>query len=88
MNEKLIAAEPVSAYDAKTHLPQLLARTEQGDRFIITRHGKPVAQLIPIEQSQANDDLSLLIEIQKNRARLSRKGIQSIQNLVHDGHRY
>jgi antitoxin (DNA-binding transcriptional repressor) of toxin-antitoxin stability system len=35
----LIAAEPVSAYDAKTHLPQLLERTGRGELFVITRHG-------------------------------------------------
>ncbi len=45
----LIAAEPVSAYDAKTHLPSLLERTARGERFVITRHGKPVAQLIPFD---------------------------------------
>lgn len=43
----LIAAESVGAYDAKTHLSKLLERTERGERLVITRHGRPVAQLIP-----------------------------------------
>ena len=39
----------VSAYEAKTHLPRLLRAAEQGETVIITRHGKPVAQLLLAE---------------------------------------
>jgi prevent-host-death family protein len=39
----------VGAYEAKTHLPGLLARVERGERVTITRHGRPIAQLIPAE---------------------------------------
>ena len=37
----------VGAYEAKTHLAELLDRVEKGERITITRHGRPVAQLIP-----------------------------------------
>ncbi len=37
----------VGAYEAKTHLPALLRRVEEGERIIITRHGVPVAELVP-----------------------------------------
>ena len=37
----------VGAFEAKTHLPQLLKRVQQGERFVITRHKRPVAELIP-----------------------------------------
>jgi prevent-host-death family protein len=40
--------ESVGAYEAKTHLPQLLGRVERGEAFTITRHGKPVARLVPL----------------------------------------
>ena len=33
----------VSAYEAKTHLSQLLERARQAERIVITRHGTPVA---------------------------------------------
>lgn len=42
--------ETVGAFDAKTHLSSLLERVEKGERFTITRHGKPIAQLVPVEQ--------------------------------------
>jgi prevent-host-death family protein len=39
----------IGAYEAKTHLPALLERVAQGERFTITKHGRPVARLVPIE---------------------------------------
>lgn len=37
----------VGAFEAKTHLSQLLDAVEAGERIVITRHGKPVAELSP-----------------------------------------
>jgi prevent-host-death family protein len=37
----------VGAYQAKTHLAELLDRVERGERITITRHGRPVAELVP-----------------------------------------
>ncbi len=37
----------VGVYDAKTQLPKLLDRVSRGERFLITKHGRPVAQLVP-----------------------------------------
>lgn len=97
MKTPLIAAEPVSAYDAKTHLARLLERTEQGERFIITRHGKPVAQLIPFVENDSDAVARILDRGAEMRARLARDGIrladvlegkESPRDLAHAGHRY
>jgi prevent-host-death family protein len=37
----------VGVYDAKTNLPKLLERVVRGEEFLITKHGKPVARLLP-----------------------------------------
>ncbi|EME68126.1 prevent-host-death family protein [Paramagnetospirillum caucaseum] len=37
----------VQASEAKTHLPQLLDDVERGETLIITRHGRPIARLVP-----------------------------------------
>jgi len=37
----------VGAYEAKTHLPALLARVEQGEEITITKHGREIARLVP-----------------------------------------
>ena len=39
----------VSAFDAKTHLSQLLQEAEHGKTITITSRGKPVARLVPME---------------------------------------
>lgn len=93
----LVAAEPVSAYQAKTRLPRLLERAARGERFVITRHGKPVAQLVPFE---AGDDASVARAVDRIaaiRARLARHGVtlasilerdESPREFMHVGHRY
>jgi prevent-host-death family protein len=47
----LYAREPeaVGAYDAKTRLGELLAEVEAGRSFVITKHGRPIARLLPME---------------------------------------
>ena len=42
----------IGAFEAKTNFSQLLARAEGGTNFIVTRRGKPVAQIIPVEKEQ------------------------------------
>lgn len=37
----------VNVHDAKTHLSELLARVEAGERIVIARAGKPVVRLEP-----------------------------------------
>ncbi len=39
--------EEIGSYDAKTKLPELLRKVQQGQSFTITNHGKPVADIIP-----------------------------------------
>lgn len=47
----------VGAFEAKNMLSALLDRVERGEEIVITRHGKPVARLVPnaggIDRSQA-----------------------------------
>ncbi len=43
----------IGVFEARTRLPRLLRRVEAGEGFIITRHGHPVAELIPFRQHDA-----------------------------------
>ena len=40
----------VGVYEAKTQLPRLLEEVERGETVMITRHGKPVARLVPVRE--------------------------------------
>lgn len=42
-------ASEIGAYEAKTHLPALLERVARGEQITITKHGKPVARLVPVQ---------------------------------------
>jgi prevent-host-death family protein len=39
----------IGAYEAKTKFSDLLARAEKGERFLVTRNGKEVAKVVPVE---------------------------------------
>jgi prevent-host-death family protein len=44
-------ANDVGVYEAKTHLTALLDRVEGGEQFTITKHGRPIARLIPVTRT-------------------------------------
>jgi len=56
----------VGAFEAETHLSSLLERVAEGEEVVITKHGKPVAQLVGVAQidrervNQAFEKLKLL----------------------------
>ena len=37
----------IQASEARTHLPRLLDAAERGETFIITRHGRAIARIVP-----------------------------------------
>jgi prevent-host-death family protein len=39
----------VNVYAAKTHLSRLIDQANAGEEVVITRHGRPVARLVPAE---------------------------------------
>jgi prevent-host-death family protein len=47
----------IGAFEAKNKLSALLDRVEEGEEVIITRHGRPVARLVPtntgVDRAQA-----------------------------------
>lgn len=41
----------VGAYDAKAHFSALLERVAAGEEITITRHGTPIAQMVPVRKT-------------------------------------
>jgi prevent-host-death family protein len=58
----------VGAYEAKTHLSELLDRVQRGERIVITRHGVPVAILQPPMASGTMDAASAAEALRRFRA--------------------
>jgi prevent-host-death family protein len=77
----------VSAHEAKTHLSELLQRVEAGEEIIITKHGAPVAKLIPVQKkASAQERLAAIARIQKLAAGLA-LGELGVKELIVEGRR-
>ena len=77
----------VGAFEAKTHLPRLLRRVLQGERFVITKHNQPVAELIPY-RPRDTERIRAAIEGLKEFQRTHSLGELSIRELIEEGRRY
>jgi len=73
----------VGAYEAKTHLPKLLERVAAGERITITRHGVPVAYLVPVSSSQRKPLSQTIRELRE--FRLGRRLGGPLKELIEDG---
>ena len=59
----------IGAFEAKNTLGSLLDRVERGEEIVITRHGKPVARLVPNVRRFEPDQALAAFERIRNRAR-------------------
>jgi prevent-host-death family protein len=78
----------VGAYEAKTRLPSLLREVEAGETIIITRHGKPIARIVPAQiddKAEVRDAIARIKAARRKRAGIS---IEEIISSIHEGHRY
>lgn len=58
----------IAASEAKTHLPQLLDDVERGETLVITRHGRPIARLVP-ERDRRLDEIGAAVTAIRARRR-------------------
>ena len=78
--------ETVSAYEAKTHLPELLRRVRLGEKIMITRHGIPVAILYPPESERKRETKNVVEDLKKFRKKHALKGL-SLREMINEGRR-
>ncbi|KRW96024.1 MULTISPECIES: type II toxin-antitoxin system Phd/YefM family antitoxin [Paracoccus] len=78
----------IGAFEAKTHLSELLAAAKAGETVTITRRGQPVARLVP---PASNDRAAALLRMAELRNRLAardvRLGIDDILSARDEGRR-
>ena len=81
----------ISAFDAKNRLGQLLDRVESGEEITITRHGEPVAMLVPLAARKGDDVANALRTFKEIRTELTKKGGKfsrgEIRKLINQGRR-
>ena len=79
--------ETIGAYQAKTHLPRLLDRVARGESLTITRHGRPVARLVPVPGHPARAR-EAADRIRERRRRSAGVPLADLLASVHEGHQY
>jgi prevent-host-death family protein len=77
----------VGSYEAKTHLPRLLDEVAKGEEITITKHGVPVAVLVPPPEARRRSVDEVIEEIKEFRKGKTLGGLK-IKDLIEEGRRY
>lgn len=78
----------VGSFEAKTHLPALLERASKGERITITKHGVPIAMLVPADPHPRKDRKQVIAELKHfGRGRSLKRGTK-VRDLIEEGRRF
>lgn len=72
----------IQASEAKAHLLQLLDDVERGETLVITRHGRPIARIVPeVDRRQEEVDMAMasIRELRKRTGRITIDELRSAQ---------
>jgi prevent-host-death family protein len=84
---KASGANTVGAYEAKTRFSQLLERVAGGEEITITRHGNPVARLVPVLQAHSIESRrEAILRMRELASRNQLDGLR-VQDLIAEGRR-
>jgi prevent-host-death family protein len=78
----------VQAAAAKTHLSSLLDEVERGETIVITRHGKPIARLVPDADDRQAKIARAMADIEAFRKTMPKLTLEEILSARHEGHKY
>ena len=77
----------VGSYDAKTNLARHLEEVARGETSVITKHGVPVAKLVPPGPSSVNAEQAIR-ELQSLREWVQPLGDLTIRDVIEEGRRF
>jgi prevent-host-death family protein len=63
----------IGIYEAKTKLSQIIERVINGEEFVITKHDKVVARIIPERTTNNKELISAYEKFKKDRVKLNQK---------------
>lgn len=79
------ASDTIGAYEAKTHFSALLVKVEAGEEFTITKHGTPVARLVPVAKERTEAQRRAIIERWREKSKGLSLGGLKIRDLINEG---
>ena len=77
----------VGAFEAKTQLSKLLELARKGQRVVITKHGVPVAELVPPSDTRRVEPQGIIKELKTIRGR-TKTGKETIKQMIEEGRRF
>jgi prevent-host-death family protein len=85
--EQGVVSAAVGTFEAKTHFSELLERVSKGEEITITRHGAPVAKLVPVAAPSRRDLRTIVEKLKAFREGKTLDGI-SWKELRDEGRKY
>ena len=77
----------IGAFEAKTNLSRLLRRVEAGEQFVITKHGRPVAELISFRPRDPDKVQAAIDDLKAFRKMHGLDGL-GVRDMIDEGRRY
>jgi prevent-host-death family protein len=74
----------IGANEAKTHLSQLIEEVTRGEQVAITKHGMPVALLVPVPSAQMPDVREVIRQLRELRREVTLGGL-SVREMIEEG---
>ncbi|HYL35864.1 MAG TPA: type II toxin-antitoxin system prevent-host-death family antitoxin [Bryobacteraceae bacterium] len=78
----------VGSFEAKTKLASLLDRVAKGERIKITRHGVPVALLVPAGENSEKLTHPEIVEAMRELRREVKRDKLSVRQMIRAGRRF
>lgn len=78
--------ERIGIYDARAKLSELIERVQSGEEVVLTRHGEPVARLVPERKRRKRSGSAVAARIRALAKRLDIRDID-VQKLIDEGRR-
>lgn len=77
----------IQSSEAKARLSELLDEVERGETVMITRHGRPIARLVPENDERQAEVLRTMERIEEFRKTMPSMTVAELLALRHEGHR-
>ena len=77
----------IGAFEAKNRLSELLDAAENGEEVVITKHGRPVAKLVPVDDADRAKVRETIEWFKDFRKKHPLRGLK-IKELINEGRKY
>jgi len=87
VDDQLITVmQTIGTFEAKTHLTRLLDRVAAGEQITITRHGTPIARLVPVKPTGSRQIRETIAKLKQFSKSQTLDGFK-VKDLIDEGRR-